>query len=264
MSLKITFIADEQYRECIPEPQPTSTVFPEWFSKLELPSKSKCPFSFMNRDNPYELQIGPSNNNVKNCPGIFDFLTTGYIIPAWDNFIFRHDDNEGLYVNWSSTYRDNRIDSHDLNQFYTMGHNERPSYDKFFKIYTPWFIRTSPGVSCLIIHPYWHRKNNFTTVSGVYHTDSQEMSLNWFLEWNYEIKTGMELESIDIENQTICKGDPIMMIIPFYRKSYEKEVKYVSTTEVDRLNTKVGGNYQSFKLNDPYRLFRKKLTKLFR
>lgn len=261
MSLKITFITDESLREVIPEPEPSYSMFPEWFSKLEVKSKSKCPFHFNRDGNVYDLNTTTKDTNVKNCPGIIDYLSTGYIIPSWDNFIFR-DNNKSLYGNWTTNF-DNQLDSHGIKQFYTMEKFELPNYDRFFKFNTPWYIRTEPGVSCLIMHPYWHRKNNFTTVSGIYHTDKQEIPLKWFFEWNYDIKSGMDLESADIKNQTISKGDPIMLVVPFHRKTYKKEIKYVSDKEIMRLHKKTSGNLQSFKYDDPYRSFRKILPRLF-
>ena len=265
MSLKITFIADEDYKELIPEPQPASSAFPEWFSSMKMHSKSKCPFSFLHKNNPYELGSGllSEDANVKNCPGITDFLNTGYIIPAWDNFMFREDENKDLYVNWSTTYA-NRLDVHNLNQFPTMGVDQRPMYDRFFKLNTPWIIKTDPGVSCLILHPYWHRKTSFTNVSGVYNTDALELSLKWFFEWNYQIESGLDLDNANHDKQTICKGDPIMLIVPFYRKTFEKKVKYVSDKEYNRLFRKTAGTLQPFKNNDPYRLFRRTLPRFFK
>jgi len=262
MSLKITFITKEENREVVPEPQLASSSFPEWFSSLERPSKSKCPFSFLHKDqNHYDLIAQTPNNNVKNCPGIIDYLTTGYIIPSWDNFMFR-EENQNLFVNWSGYY-ENNFASHGISQFNTMNKNQVPLYKNFFKLVSPWIIRTQPGVSCLITHPYWHRKTNFTTVSGIYNTDSQELALNWFFEWNYKISSGMELDGADMYNQTISMGDPLMLIIPFYRKSYKKEVKYVSSAECTRIRNKVTGVANPFRYNDRYRQFRKNLIKFF-
>ena len=263
MSLKITFITKEDYKGLAPEPQPASSLFPEWFSKLEKPSKSKCPFSFVHKEDPYQLVGQTSDNNVKNCPGILDYLTTGYIIPSWDNFIFREDD-QNLFLNWSSTWFQNSLAAHGLDQFNTMNQRQKPLYDHFFKLVSPWMIKTEPGVSCLVTHPYWHRKTNFTTASGIYHSDSQEMEVNWFFEWNYKIESGLELDSADIDNQTICKGDPLILIIPFYRKQYEKKVEYLSECEYNRTKNKLPGINNPFRYNDPYRNFRKRLSKFFR
>jgi len=265
MSLKITFIAEDNYREVIPEPQLASHSYPEWFSRLERPSKSKCPFAIIHKDNPIELMSGihPELNTVKNCPGIQDYLNTGYIIPSWDNFIFRQTDNNELYINWTSNFNNN-LEVHGSHQFNTMGEAQKPMYGNFFKLDTPWIIRTQPGVSCFITHPYWHRQNHFTSVSGIYNTDCQELSLKWFFEWNFQIKTNLSVEDIDVENQTVAKGDPLLLIIPFHRKSFQKEVKYVSDREYSRLIRKTGGPMQSFKYNDPYRMFRKSIGKLFK
>jgi hypothetical protein len=140
----------------------------------------------------------------------------------------------------------------------------KPIYDHFGKIYTPWLVKTDPGVSCLVTHPVWHRNNSFTTTSGIVHTDITPLQLAWFFEWNYKIQTKMNVDNLDIENQVVPKGEPIMLIIPFYRKKYSSHINYVSTTKYDTLR-RAGQNTTHTTIGGycPYKDFRKKIGKLF-
>lgn len=152
--------------------------------------------------------------------------------------------------------------AHPNSEYYTMPN--KPIYNHFGKIFTPWLVKTDPGVSCLITHPVWHRNKSFTSTTGIIHTDITPLQLAWFFEWNYKIKTQMSVDNFDVENQVISKGEPIMLIIPFYRKKFSSNVNYVSSDKYDSLR-KAGQNltHTSMKGYCPYKNFRKNIGKLF-
>lgn len=261
MSLKINFYCDEKYKNAIPEPIAASKIFPKWYSRLPLVTRK---FKFKTHpDNIYKIITDFGENNVKKCLGIQEFLSTGYIIPSWADFIFREEENGGLYVNWIDNFFDEiEYKSHPNCEYETMPN--KPIYNHFGKIYTPWSIKTDSGVSCLITHPVWHRNNTFTSATAVIHTDVTPLQLAWFFEWNYKIKTQMSLDNFDIENQVVPKGEPIILVIPYYRKKFTSHVNYVSSTKYNSLiksqhhvtHTTIGGHC-------PYKNFRKNLGKLF-
>jgi len=261
MSLKINFCCDEKYKGSIPEPIQASKYFPKWFSKLPL-DNPKLKYK-QNPENSYELVERKNDLNVKKCLGIQDFLKTGYIIPSWADFIFRETDSGALFINWMENYYDETsYQPHPDQQYQTM--QNKPIYGHFGKIFTPWCIKTDPGVSCLITHPVWHRNKSFTTASGVWHTDNCPMQIAWFFEWNYKIQSGMDLESMSIENQIVGKGEPLVLIVPFYRKNYTSKVDYISSEKWNTLyNSQVNAVHDTMGGQCPYKNFRKNLGKLF-
>ena len=216
MSLDIEFIADEKYAGLIPEPIPAYKKFPEWYSKLD---GRKCPLRFVN-DEPF-----PDGGNLKNCPGITDYMKAGYIIPAWNTFTFRGVDDYGVKVNWLDSYVDTSMTVHSDNQFYTFLDEQKPTYGAFFKITGPWFVKTKPGVSIILTHPVWHRNKTFTSCTGIYHSDINACQLQWFFEFNQPLNN----IDFDFDTQMVTEGSPIIQIIPFYRDSFKSEVKYVTS-----------------------------------
>jgi len=72
MSLEIQFMTKERFRDIIPEPVPAAEMFPEWFSKIPLISKSKCPFAFVSEDL-HQLSL-LKDTNIKGCMGVVDYL----------------------------------------------------------------------------------------------------------------------------------------------------------------------------------------------
>jgi|TARA_R100000479_G_scaffold122907_1_gene63373 hypothetical protein len=258
MSLNIEFKTIERLKGLVPEPVPAYKAYPDWFQ--ELPKKdSKCPFAFLN-NNPYQLQF--YNGNVTGCIGIQDFFKLGYIIPNWAHFVFR-EDNGSLVPNWLESPYSMNYKTHNMEeQFPTM--KNPPTYKHFSKVLSPWIIQTSPGVSCLITHPVWHRNKNFTTATGVFHTDQSPLTLPWFFEWNVKIKNGLSVnEGFEVENQCIEREEPLMLVIPFYRKKFNSHVEYVSENEYDRLNKVQAAKTHKIISDDPYRKFRKSIQRLF-
>lgn len=263
--LEIKFLANEKFREVIPEPQPASNLFPKWFGEMKRSGK-KCPVWFANKDNPFDIgyrKIVDTTTNVTGCPGITDFLRYGYIIPAWDNFIFREYDG-AISINWTDDYVKSKAGFHGSHQYSTIPKESQPIYDCFIKIDSPWIIKTSPGVSVLITHPVWHRNNTFTTASGILHTDKTPFKIPWFFEWNHKIQNGMDLETMDLKNQVIEKGTPIMLIIPFYRNTFNSSIEYVSGSEFERLSLIQEVSTTSLFNNDVYAKLRRTIRKLFR
>ena len=225
MSNLIEFICPERYKNIIPEPIPCYKEFPEWFSSTKNIStaKSKCPFSFL-----HDKKL-IKDTNIKKCPGITDFLKTGYIIKNWTNILVRSEPPSGnLYFDWEHNYHGS-VDYglHSSEEYDGMIDNDLPIYNGFHKISSPWYVKTSPGVSCFYTHPFWTREKRFTTVSGIIHTDISPISIKWFFEWNVLLKNTMNLEEIDSEVQFIKKDTPLIMIFPFVRDNFKMNVNYI-------------------------------------
>jgi len=230
MSLKIQFYTNQIYKGSIPEPVPAYKSYPKWFSELEIVDR-RCPFRFINQDNKRDIE--KVNGNVKGCPGIIEMLSAGYVINSWSNFLFREEEGH-LYVNWIDSVVNNRIEFHYQDQVGNF-FGEKDPYKNFIKMACPWTIKTDPGVSCLIMNPYWYNDTRFTTASAIYHSDVTPLNLKWFFTWNKKITTGMEIEGIDLDNQIVKKETPLIHIIPFHREKFESKINYVEEWEMDKL-----------------------------
>jgi len=259
MSLKVTFKTLKNLKELVPEPVPAYKSFPDWFSKLPKKS-SKCPFSAIG-NNLFNLQFSGSSG-ISGCLGIQDFLKTGYIIPSWTTFVFRENFDGQLHLNWLENPLNQTYQIHGSDQYFEM--KNPPIYNHFCKLNTPWIIQTQPGVSCLITNPVWHRNTSFTTSTGIYHTDKAPLTLPWFFEWNYKIKNQMFLEDFETDKQVIERNEPVILIIPFYRKNYSSKIEYIDENEFRKLNLIQYHDTHKSKTDDIYRKFRKSLGILFK
>jgi hypothetical protein len=256
----IEFFTYDRNSEMIPEPYPAYKNIPKWFSDTPTISRaSKCPFRYL-ADN--FLQVD-KKVNVKGCPGIIDYVSSGYIVPSWNNFLARND-NGKLYFNWEHQLGEDYTLHESDTQASGLTEEEKPLYQGFHKISTPWYIKTSPGVSCLVTHPTWHREKRFTSVSGVMHTDKSPMPLKWFFEWNQELKNDMTADNITKE-QIIEKGTPLILITPFVRSKFDHKINYVTENEMNiKIKYKTSIFVHDWLNKSGYNEFRKNIGKLFK
>jgi hypothetical protein len=264
----ITFFADEM-TEGLPQPYPAYSHFPEWFVKSS--KKSKCPFApLMNlrsKTTKHPLQTGQNpyqitkDSTVQHCPGIVDYLKTGYIIPAWTDMVLRLINGE-MHLESVVNFKDIDFNIHRQHQFQGMSFEQMPVMNSFNKVASPWWIKTTPGTSVLITHPYWNRNKTFTSVSAVVHPDSHPIHMKWFFEFNSPLKDSPEI--YDQEFQVIKKGTPLMLIIPFKREKFTHECVFLNERDHARLHRDSAYGSVSWFSESPYALFRKKLGNLFR
>tara|TARA_B100000035_G_C20925940_1_gene520714 strand:- start:94 stop:882 length:789 start_codon:yes stop_codon:yes gene_type:complete len=224
----IEFYTDKVFEGIIPEPIPAYKLFPEWFSNMKR--VSKCPFRF-NPDDSLSITI----DNVKNCPGITDFLKMGYIVPAWDTFTFRRVGDNDIRIDWMNTNSGTHYVGHPDDQFPTMPKDKKPNFNSFFKLVSPWMVRTRPGISIMYTTPWWHRNKIFTTCAGVQHTDVASSEVSWMFELNNnkDFKKD-DMRSLDMDKQIVYEGEPVAVIIPFYRDQFKSEISYVDNVEYRR------------------------------
>lgn len=254
----VEFYTLEKFKNLIPEPYPSYKKIPSWFSNTEVISRSsKCPFRFLHGNNFNLIK----KSNITGCPGVIDFFSTGYIIPAWNNFSVRNDEGR-LYMNWEHNFGEKYNLHESTEQMSGFSSEEHPKYDGFSKIDSPWLIKTSPGVSIMYTHPLWHREKRFTTVTGIMHTDQVAMPLKWFFEWNQEIPNDM-ISTIVPKNQIITIGTPIVLIIPFVRDKFVSEVKYFEKQELSDIKYKSDIFTHDWMGKSLYNRFRQSIIKRF-
>lgn len=257
--MNVEFFVEKKYEGLIPEPYSSFKKTPEWYKKTDNINRSKCPF-FNGVEN---IQNILKKTNIKSCPAINDCLNTGYIIPAWTNFLFREVDGN-LYINWEHGFASEYAAHHKDLHFNGMDDKESPEYNVFNKLGSPWFIKTSPGISCLITHPFWDREKRFTTVSGVVHTDVSPIELKWFFEINLKLNDHIDVKDMT-EGIVVSKGTPIIQIIPFVRKEFNSNVRYVDSDFYrSEMMEKSTYTLRDWFNKSPYNNFRESLGKLFK
>jgi len=206
---KITFSTHPDIVDSIPHPKPASKFVPDWYKKLK--NEYQCPVS--------EVDTMPT---IKQCLPVRDFITSGYIIPAWCDMVFKKDSKGVIHVI-------NRMPDH-FKHFYNMGFEGHEiaqvkgtplehfsDGEKILKINNPWMIYTPSGYSCFIMSPFY-QTSDLTILPGVVDTDNHKLTTNF--------------PCIVSDTEVILKkGEPLIQVIPFKRDNWVSEINSYSEQE---------------------------------
>lgn len=290
---KITFCASEIYEGNLEPIIPAYRQFPEWYGKSK--TTSKCPFKLFFEPEKEEFKIPDGNVNlndlisnfhsseqkkinqsnsivanpmsltrdttVVNCPGVTDFLRTGYILPCWSDISFRYFNGKVIY-NSSDNFPDTQHGVHVNEQYIGMDESQSPLMGGFHKVSTPWFIKTTPGVSVLITDPFWDRNKIFTTVSAVVHPDKTPIQLKWFFEFNKNLPDSPNFKNMD--EQIIKRKTPLVLLIPFKREKFTHNFEYLSTSEMNKFYRNITSQTVSWISETVYNRARKQIGNLYK
>jgi len=158
---------------------------------------------------------------IKYCPGIFDFINYGYIMPAWQDFQFWVDDDGNIEWQVPPTMRNiGNISIHPQQQVDTCPiMDNTASY--ILKLVSPWFIRTSKGTSVNFCKPFYHYSNDFDVCPGVLDSDMNAPAISAVSVF---IRFNVRNEVIHIK-----AGQPLLQFIPFKRINWK-----LKQVEVDK------------------------------
>ena len=172
--------------------QPAGKFFPEKFKKMS----------------PY-FEDGKAEHNIDNhktvraCPGITDYMSMGFVIPAWcDITIEPTPDGKHIITRYSDEqYNDAFHPDGQLGKFMEGKFKVRGAV----KLDNPWFTWNKPGWSTLYLPMYYHERN-WEAVPGLMDHDlgAPQSPINIMLK--------------EIKKTEIKMGEPIVQAIPFKRE----------------------------------------------
>lgn len=183
-----------------------------------------------------------SVKTAKSCPGISDWLTMGYIIPAWTDFEITQKDNKII----SATAMNNKmfLGSHSSVQNLDLFSHKSHLSDTI-KLPCEWRIKTSKGWSIQIVPLWYFQHQPWETLPGVIHSDNHSTQVN----------INMILTSCE-ENITVSAGTPLVQIIPYKRESVTAVSR--ATTRKDIKREGLFLNMYEFTKNGILKFYRKK------
>ena len=195
--VKIEFYTSEEYNGVFPEPKPAQHFIPSWYKKMEaFPHKNEA-------------------GTLKACIPLRDAMTSGYIIPLWQDFYFNVD-TENEENNLSANFMDDNYALADHGSGQVAGSR----YDSYtfgaapMKFINPWVIKTPPGWSCIISQPFNHGEDRFEIPTSIVDTDTYHTNINFPFFW---LK--------DKYDDVIKQGTPLVQVIPFKREQFVMDVK---------------------------------------
>jgi len=211
------------------KPFPIKNLLPEWYKELS----TKGP----QHPEQHPLKYQPT---MKKCMPVMDYLTSGYIIPAWEELILYKNKYGNIEINTyvnGTGQRENylRENKHDMRQLNTFSHTML--FDEYFgdldretfeeesgagfwvsKLMNPWKIKTPKGYSCLFTRPWYHNQK-INILPGIVDTDNFDMPINFPFMVNLKFK----------ESYEIGIGDPLICVFPYKRDDWQMKISVDSS-----------------------------------
>lgn len=192
---KIKFSAEEDYLSL---PITAKRFLPDWYKNIPSNVGRK-----RFRLTPDGVDLG----TLKRCMPFLDAMTAGYMVSLWQDLQVTQIDGVPQ-LNWPTQpgVAAVREKSHSQGFQPPAGHS-----DVSLSWTSPYIVKTPPGYSSIITHPFNRYDLPFTTASGIVDTDSvlHQGRFPFFLKEGFE--------------GIIEKGTPIFQIVPFKRESWESE-----------------------------------------
>lgn len=191
-------------------PVPANKMIPQWYKDTER---------YLDRDKKFtSLSISQNGNHisqtVKACLPVRDYITSGYIIRASADIVITPDtSNEIVSCWWSSS--EPICGSHTHEQCPVSINKEKHIY---FKIKNPWCVKTPSGYSSYFYQPEFFFNDKLRLFPGIVDTDDYPENVNF---------VGIVITK---ESFIINAGDPLMVVFPFKRESWEHKVKHQKET----------------------------------
>jgi hypothetical protein len=169
-----------------------------------------------------------STGFISKCPGIRDFINSGYIVTTPCDFVIETD---GDGINFSSADLAQQPSPLDTPAFKISKHPKEQLHDytslpqntlkTVIKVVTGWHLIPNEDYVFLVTTPFYNGEDRFTTAGGIYDPflDSQ---INPFLFWH--VLKGREL---------VKAGTPLAQYIPIPRKFVQPTLKCRTSTVLD-------------------------------
>ena len=163
-----------------------------------------------------------SDKSVKACPGIGDFMSMGYVIPAWCDIEITPG-QDGLSVstrysapNYNSAYHPVDQISKDLLKNFGVR--------AAVKLDNPWKMWAAEGWTLMYLPMFYFEDRNFEAIPGVIDHDMGALvnPINIMLK--------------EIKPTTIKLGEPLCQVIPIKRETVVARTGQLSDTAVNRHN----------------------------
>lgn len=190
------YLEDNFYKtfgDSIHTPKSASHFIPDWYKKIPKGN----------------VTAEGNNKTIKSCVPVKDLMTSGYIIPHWQDSRIKDDEDKGQVV-YNTPFPQYSIKPHSENQIKGCPLTRVA----VLKFQSPWILETPPGYSCLFIQPVFNQLNNdLTMLSAIVDTDKYYDTVNFpFLYHPKNTETHIQA------------GDPMIQVIPFKRESWLSSV----------------------------------------
>tara|TARA_Y100000004_G_C8890258_1_gene401669 strand:+ start:285 stop:992 length:708 start_codon:yes stop_codon:yes gene_type:complete len=171
------------------------------------------------------------SKNVTKCPGIFKIKNEGWLIRTWQDIKLSIN---GSSYHWETPINQKKLSTHfecdqieHHGEIFLYNHFDNwpaNTFSKVIKITTPWVVDIPKGYSLHQMHPAYLDENRFTTLPGIYTSETGLNCLNVPVLWHatkgeFIIKAGTPIAQLvlskkeDIHYKTLVANESKQFLV---------------------------------------------------
>jgi len=215
--------------------QPANKFLPEWYKKQKVHQRGTETYS----------NLGTEFRTAKQCPAIQDFVSDGYIIPAWSDIYISQQNNQ---VVWNNFNDGDQISHQPESQLIGMDTNHVSGFGAL-KLISPYLFKTPKGYGIHFFDPFYHFKKNIKILPGKVETDIWN-EVNFPFEFYKPLEEWEEGEVLFIK-----AGEPLIQIVMYDKKLLKYDIslnkyneKFLEEKKKDEIAlTSVSSSFPAYK-----------------
>lgn len=237
--MKIKFITEYNFEnekvKKLLTPKPLAKILPDWYIKTNA--------HFTPREPNFLSSI--MSKTIKKCMPVYDYMSCGYCIPAWEDYLIQKDEN-GVIEYRSKAFDDcnHKHTAHQYTEFaktniFNEYYGERNLLDidvlSVPKLLNIWRIKTPKNYSCLFMRPFYHEQK-INILSGIVDTDVYDNCINFPFFINLKKN----------EEYLVKLGTPMIYVFPFKRDDWKCEVEFNKPESAIDIQLSLSNFYKKF------------------
>ena len=186
------------------------------------------------------LQTSKAENHIYKCPGIFELLTTGYIVHAWHDI--QIDTNTGKMTAYAPTEEMEQLMGQPPLQVQTAQGAarhlpKRPwSHSDVIKFNTPWHVLAPKDVKLMMIPIPYTENFTFEACSGI-------------LDPGVASEINIQAYCNVLGNTTVKAGTPLAQLVPMSERTFDLVVRDMTASDSRWVTVRKYLNAFSYVLN---------------
>lgn len=221
--MKIKFSTDNELAMNFP-PEPLKKHIPKWYKDMPADKWNMNARSL-------NSGIEPDGATVKSCIPVRDFLSCGYVIRNHSDILITPKElvDGIMHSDWHS--RTNELSNHPHKHCPV---NIRGKKNTYIKLINQWKVEVPQGYSCFFYQPDILPNENYKLFPAIVDTDDLDVPVHF---------PGVVLAT---ESFIIKAGEPLMVVFPFKRDSWESEVEFVTDVRKPKILSFLRHYYRDF------------------
>jgi hypothetical protein len=190
-------------------------------------AKKTLPSWFKELPRPYFNSPEDSHSNIKLCPGIMDYYTSGFLVPLWSELYLKIGKAGETNYAWQYSDQQSALVSHSPHMY----GNVLPETEyQHLKLTSPWMVTCEEDIEFIIKQPDWR-----FDINDNIHISSGFLNFKYQPTLNVNLFVKREKEDSEI---MLKQGTPLLHIVPLTERKIIMKTHLIDNKEFNSIFSK--------------------------